>query len=58
MDCDATHSPPSSAGVKIKRTCKSTLSNVLIDLKSLKTDHILEAQKILSDNKLKLVWEF
>lgn len=54
MESEAAHSPPSSAEVKVRCSSKSALSHVIIDIESLKTEHILEALKILSVNTLKL----
>jgi hypothetical protein len=58
MKSEAAHSSPSSAEVKVRCSCKSALSHVIIDIESLKTELILEALKILSVNTLKLTCEF
>jgi hypothetical protein len=54
MESEAAHSPPSSVEVKVRCSSKSALSHVITDIESLKTEHILEALKILSVNTLKL----
>lgn len=56
MESEAAHSPPLSAEVKVTYSCKSALSPAIIDTKSLKTGHILEALKIL--NYVKINGEF
>jgi hypothetical protein len=46
MESDAAHSPPSSAEVKVRCSWKSALSHAIINIKSLKTENILETLKI------------
>lgn len=57
MESEAAHSPPSSAELKVRCSCKLTFSHTIVDIKSLKTEHNLAALKILSVNTLKLTWE-